>query len=75
MSGRRPGTSRDGRDAPLRLLPPVLVPLGAEQARQAVDALAGLLAGLLARQGGTHGLWSDGGAAPRDDVPDDDEAA
>lgn len=71
-----PAPFGDGdRDRPLRLLPPVLVPLGAEEERRAVDALAGLLAGLLARQGGAHGLRSDGGASPRDAVPDDDEAA
>jgi hypothetical protein len=51
VTTRRPSAGDDGeRDRPLRLLPPRLVPLSAEQERRAVDALAGLLAGFLLRQ-------------------------
>ena len=73
-----PGDPRrrdDGeRDRPLRLLPPRLVPLSAEQERRAVDALAGLLAGLLERQGAVCGpnREADPDALAR---PDDPEAA
>lgn len=63
------GSGGDDRCRPLRLLPPRLVPLNADQERQAVEALAGLLAGLLARQAAS---WGDAGAAGH---PDDPEAA
>lgn len=49
---RRSPPGDEDRDRPLRLLQPRLVPLSAEQERQAVDALAGLLAALLARHDG-----------------------
>jgi hypothetical protein len=62
------------RDRPLRLLPPVLVPLSPEQERRAVDALAGLLAGFLERQEPASGPndYGDAGVQSR---PDDPEAA
>ena len=65
VTARRPPGGDDGRDRPLRLMPPRLVPLSAEQERRAVDALAGLLAGFLERQEAVCVL-------PR---PDDPEAA
>jgi hypothetical protein len=68
-------TGKDDRDRPLRLLPPRLVPLSTEQERQAVDALAGLLAGLLARQEAATGGRGDASPAGAVDVPEDDEAA
>lgn len=49
-SGFDAGRSGGDRERPLQLLPPRLVPLSAEQERQAVDALSGLLATLLARR-------------------------
>jgi hypothetical protein len=49
----------------MRLLPPVPVPLGAEQERQAVDALAGLLASLLTLQGALGALPQMRGSTPR----------
>lgn len=75
MTARRArGGDRD-RDRPLRLLPPRLVALSAEQERQAVDALARLLAGLLARGETAFGPTADTDAAWMVDWPDDPEAA
>jgi hypothetical protein len=71
---RLPSDDASG-DRPLRLLRPRLVPLGAEQERQAVDVLAGMLAGLLGRQGASEGHSRDDAARYELDVPDDDEAA
>jgi hypothetical protein len=74
---RPPGESGgqdDGRDRPLRLLPPRLVPLSAEQERRAVDALAGLLLGFLERREAVGGPTGEAGP----DVlphPDDPQAA
>lgn len=70
----KPREQDDGRDRPLRLLPPRLVPLSAEQERRAVDALAGLLAGFLERQEAAYGPTDEaaGDAIP---YPDDPEAA
>jgi hypothetical protein len=59
----------------LRLLPACLVPLSAAQERQAVDALAGLLAGLMARREAAFGPTTDTDAAWAVDRPDDPEAA
>lgn len=75
MTRRRPDAGGDGRHAPLRLLPPVLVLLSAEQERQAVDALAGLLTGLLERQKAAWGEVGTGDRGRVADLPDDDEAA
>lgn len=74
MTARRPREGDDGQDRPFRLLPPRLVPLSAEQERRAVDALAGLLAGFLERQGAA--LRADG-ETDADVIPhsDDPEAA
>jgi hypothetical protein len=60
----------DGRDRPLGLLPPRLVPLDAEQERRAVDALANLLAPLLAAHAAESG---DDGAAGHDAEPGGDD--
>lgn len=75
MTGRRQDAGRGGRDVPLRLLPPVLLPLDADQERQAVDTLAGMLAGLLGRPTASEAPSGDGGGLRLLDVPDDDEAA
>ena len=75
MTPRRPRPGDENRDRPLRLLPPRLVPLSADQERQAVDALAGLLAGLLARQNGTEDQRGNVRPLHPLDVPGDDEAA
>jgi hypothetical protein len=72
---RLPPPNGDGRDRPLRLRPAVLVPLSAEQERQAVDSLAGMLAGLLGRQIASRRHSGEGTALHELDVPDDDEAA
>ncbi|MDQ3756546.1 MAG: hypothetical protein M3394_01695 [Actinomycetota bacterium] len=59
----------------MRLLPPVLVPLDGEHERQAVDTLAGMLAGLLGRLTASEAPADGGGGLRLLDVPDDDEAA
>ena len=75
MSARNRAAAGDAGDRQLRLLPPRLVPLSAEQERQAVDALAVLLAGLLARQEGAEGHSGKPGRGAATAVPNDDEAA
>lgn len=74
MTTHRPTGDDDGRDRPLRLLPPRLVPLSADDERRAVDALAGLLARFLERHDAVSGPTGerDADAIP---YPDDPEAA
>lgn len=73
MTGRGDG-SGDDPDRPLGLLPARLVPLSGEQERQAVDSLAGLLAGFLSRREALYDPTTDAGQASAADRPDAQEA-
>lgn len=72
---RRLPSDGDDRCRALRLRPPVLVPLDAQQERQAVEALAGMLAGLLSCQAGSDRPSGEDTVMHELVVPDDDEAA
>ncbi len=63
----------DDRDPPLRLLPARLVPRSGEQEHQAVDALAGLLAGFLAPRDARYDPTTNAGAGSVADRAADSE--